>query len=390
MAWQKPLFLVQQDPLELWPSLIFCALFFILRWVVNIALTPIARYLTDYKLEHEKPDFLITSDAIRQDNIRNGTFKPSKQNNQEVSASERKQILSLIEDRDQSSESKLYAYISTLQLSGAQQREIRSYVQLCKEYDTHNNKFLESTFKLLAIVPIAVYGTWVVYFKHDFFFHPWKQWINFGDDLQRWDACHPQLKDEPLTQVYDAAMYWYYVVSLGYHLNRALGQFHNPSRKDFLALLIHHWTTLGLMLCSWMGGKTRSGCIILAIHESSDIFLESAKICGYCSLYWLADFFFILFFLSWVVLRLYSFCYRLLFTIYHCGYKHFWMGDHPLIYPYVCVSMLYVLECLHIYWFRLIMKIVINKIVGKRIADIRSGEDSDSDTKHVDGGKKQN
>ena len=81
----------------------------------------------------------------------------------------------------------------------------------------------------------------------------------------------------------------------GYHLNRALSQFHNPVRKDFVAMFIHHWTTLSLIFCSFVGGKTRCGCIILSIHESADVFLEAAKMFNYCSLPKLADFWFICF-----------------------------------------------------------------------------------------------
>ena len=163
-------------------------------------------------------------------------------------------------------------------------------------------------------------------------------------------------------------------------MQRALAQFSNPARKDFWALLIHHLCTLALMLLSFMGGSMRSGCIVLAIHECSDIFLESAKVAGYNSLYWVADIFFVFFFLSWVIFRLFLFCAKILYPVYVCGANTLWYKNHPLVYPMVCISMLYVLEGLHIYWFRMIMKIVWRKITGRRIADVRSGSESESES----------
>ena len=156
-------------------------------------------------------------------------------------------------------------------------------------------------------------------------------------------------------------------------------QFHNPARKDFVVLVIHHWTTLGLMFCSWVGGKVRIGCTVLNLHESTDILLESAKISSYASLYHMADIFFVLFLIAWIVFRLYFFCYRLLWSIYVCGGGSTWLGNHPLVYSQVCISMLYVLEALHIYWFRLILDVVWNKLAGNRIADVRSGSESEDE-----------
>lgn len=163
----------------------------------------------------------------------------------------------------------------------------------------------------------------------------------------------------------------------GYHLNRALAQFHNPVRKDFVALFIHHWTTLSLIFCSFVGGKTRCGCIILSIHESADIFLEAGKICLYCSYHNVADFLFIFFTMSWIGLRMISFCTKLLIPIYFCGVQTIWLGDKILVYSTVCIGMLYVLEALHIYWFMFIVQMIQRKFAGHQIRDVRSGSETE-------------
>lgn len=48
----------------------------------------------------------------------------------------------------------------------------------------------------------------------------------------------------------------------------------------------------------------RAGSIILALHDASDVFLEVGKMSKYSGAEALASFSFILFVLSWVVLRL--------------------------------------------------------------------------------------
>jgi hypothetical protein len=49
-------------------------------------------------------------------------------------------------------------------------------------------------------------------------------------------------------------------------------------RKDWAESFAHHVVTLGLLYYSWYGNFTRSGVMIMLIHDVSDIFLESAKV----------------------------------------------------------------------------------------------------------------
>lgn len=140
-----------------------------------------------------------------------------------------------------------------------QLRELKSWFLGMKSFDVQRAKYLESTFKLIVVVPIAVYGVYVVYFEHDLFVQDWKQWLFEGQTESIMDptGCSLRGADEPLVQQYDEWMVLYYVVSLGYHLNRALTQFSNPSRKDFVALFVHHWATLILMTGSFVSGRIR-------------------------------------------------------------------------------------------------------------------------------------
>jgi ceramide synthetase len=54
----------------------------------------------------------------------------------------------------------------------------------------------------------------------------------------------------------------------------------------------------------WWYRLTRAGSVILALHDASDVFLEIGKMSKYCGAESLASISFVLFALSWVVLRL--------------------------------------------------------------------------------------
>ena len=104
------------------------------------------------------------------------------------------------------------------------------------------------------------------------------------------------------------------------------------------------------MICSFIGGKLRTGCITLAIHEYSDIFLESGKLCTYIGYQIGADIFFVFFLLSWIIFRMYCFCYRLLYSITVCGTFTAFIGDTPLFFPLVNIGFLYILQVESIFY----------------------------------------
>eukprot|EP01084_Bolivina_argentea_P269047 457139_1 len=392
-----PRAVMQDDLTKLWPSLIMCIIIYIIRYIVNYIFKERADRITQYKIDTAKPHWLNISNSspnanntsndkplkgttINGTTINGTTTTINGTTTTTLTQKQSNKIMSLINTLKEKEANKLFNYASEINLTDVQIRGLKTYFTQIKQADSHKNKFLESTFKLVCMVPISLYGIYVVYFKHDFFINHWKQWINYGDNPQDMEYCKVNHQNEPLTQIYDDWILWYYIVSLGYHLNRAVMQFHNPARKDFVAMFIHHWVTLALMVFSFLGGKTRCGCIILSIHESSDIFLESAKVFSYHSNWFMADVFFIFFFLSWIIMRMIFFCQKLLYSVYICGGETTWLGNAPLIFPQGCIYFLYVLECLHIYWFTYIMKIVINKLSGKRISDTRSGSESEDDS----------
>lgn len=247
-----------------------------------------------------------------------------------------------------------------------QKRELKSYHKALNELDLKKEKFLESVYKLSVVASISCYGFWVVNIHHDLFVHHRKQWPKYPDT-------------EPYRQETDNYLLWYYILSIGYHLQRTLTQFHNPARKDFIALFIHHWSTIVCLLFSYLAAFLRTGSLVMFLHENSDIFLESAKISSYCHWIFGKELFFGLFVISWFVMRLWAFPYKVLYEIIRFGSKQLWMGNSPLFYNWTCVILLFILEGLHIYWTYFIFAVFYRKWHGKATHDIRSDNEEDED-----------
>jgi hypothetical protein len=58
----------------------------------------------------------------------------------------------------------------------------------------------------------------------------------------------------------------------------------------------------------------RAGSIILALHDASDVFLEIAKLTKYCGSEIVPSIFFVIFALSWVILRLIYFPFYIIWS----------------------------------------------------------------------------
>eukprot|EP00483_Globobulimina_turgida_P000181 UN00181 len=340
-------FRILLNPIQLWPSLLVAIFIALIRIIVNHYFSSTANRITRQKIRLSKPEWL------------NKNLKTYNQIMKSMDALNEKEF------------AKLHDHAMNLHLTSHQIRALKSYFIAYKQFHIQSDKFLEATFKLIAIIPISLYGIYICYIRNDFFMNHWKQWIHFGDpvsDIQ----CDINYENEPLIQQYDDYILWYYIISFGYHLNRALTQFYNPKRKDFVALFIHHWVTLCLMVCSFVAGKLGTGCITLAIHEYSDIFLECGKLCQYTSFQLGADIFFVFFLLSWMIFRMYFFCYKLLYSLAVCGVYTIWLDGRLLFFAAVNIGFLYVLQGIHIYWLRLILKVIQNKLSGGQVSDVRS------------------
>ncbi|XP_065875912.1 ceramide synthase 1 LOH3-like [Euphorbia lathyris] len=95
--------------------------------------------------------------------------------------------------------------------------------------------------------------------------------------------------------MYAAGFYTYSIFALIFWETR---------RSDFGVSMSHHVATVILIVLSYILRFARIGSVVLALHDASDIFLEITKMSKYSGAEAMASFAFILFVLSWIILRL--------------------------------------------------------------------------------------
>jgi ceramide synthetase len=163
--------------------------------------------------------------------------------------------------------------------------------------------------------------------------------------------------------------------------------FWETRRSDFGVSMAHHVATAMLIVLSYIFRFARVGSVVLAIHDASDVFLEIGKMSKYSGAEALASIAFIIFVLSWIILRL---IYYPLWVLWSTSYEVLQVVDKdkhkvagPIFY-YVFNSLLYCLLVLHIYWWILMYRMLVKQIQarGQLSDDVRS--DSDSEDEHED------
>ncbi|KAI8848607.1 TLC domain-containing protein [Chytridium lagenaria] len=160
----------------------------------------------------------------------------------------------------------------------------------------------------------------------------------------------------------------------------AFSVFFDPKQKDIVALLIHHITTVVIILASYFLGLYRIGAVILLLHDVSDPFMEIAKMFVYTGNQRMADLFFAQFAVVFLVTR------NFIFPVYviTASPLYAYHEDGSMI-PYghwemnwACIALLCVLCALHYYWGYLIVKMVFKALVEKKVeGDIRDDDEDD-------------
>jgi hypothetical protein len=181
----------------------------------------------------------------------------------------------------------------------------------------------------------------------------------------------------PLQPVSKAINY-YYQIELGAYIHQIMWT--EVSRSDSLEMILHHLVTVLLIVGSYLTNFTRIGSSILLLHDSSDVFLESAKVfvyiskskngkwaCNFCDT--LFAFFAISFFITRLILYPRYLVYSLLYEAPEI------MGPWPG-YP-LFVGLLMVLQGLHIFWFYLILKMIPSLLSTGIQKDERSDDEGD-------------
>ncbi|KAF9764721.1 Ceramide synthase 2 [Nosema granulosis] len=154
---------------------------------------------------------------------------------------------------------------------------------------------------------------------------------------------------------------------------------HGYNMKDKNQMILHHIVTLTLIGGSFLLGYSRYGMVVMALHDISDPFLESAKLFIYLKEKITADIIFTLFSIIFIISRLFIFPYVVLYPL-GC---HLFSGKANLIehFFFVFLSSLFVM---HVFWTKMIGKVAKNVIVKHEVRDVRSSSTDLPDRTKID------
>lgn len=221
-------------------------------------------------------------------------------------------------------------------------------------------KFIESLWKFVLYGSLFVFG-FCILVTEDFFWDTKLSWE--GYPMKIW-----AMKE---------SVYWYYMVELGYYGSCLIYQFFDVKRKDFAQMFIHHVCTVMLIGISFTASMSRIGTCIMLLHDFSDIFLEATKMSKYTHSSNCANIFFVVFAVTFFISRILIFPSKLVYSTFveTVGVVY----GFPILINGAFLTCLYLL---HLFWFSLIVKIIVQ--FSKEGSDGVKGDDRSEDDAETD------
>ena len=125
----------------------------------------------------------------------------------------------------------------------------------------------------------------------------------------------------------------------------------------------------------WLG-SLRIGLLVLLLHDSSDIIADLLKMSNYMGFdeqsgLYLTELLFVSNLICWLYLRMWLFPFHVIATVAHDANPYFHVKDGVFsMASYVgikiCLALLCVLACMHIYWWMLFMRIAVRLVNPKK------------------------
>ena len=210
-------------------------------------------------------------------------------------------------------------------------------------------------------------------------------------------AVKIMLLDEDLPWMSDSDLFWngwphhevtpamqsIYALYIGLYVHQLVFLFLDTKTSDFYALLVHHIITLSIVLSSWVVSFTRIGAFTMVLHDVSDVFLELAKCFNYCKAKYPriangADFFFLVFAISFFWLRLGVYPNRVVYSSMFEACRHVSCIDPPVLANCaptmtfgIFIPLLFGLQALQVFWGWKVLGVVITVLRGKELEDPR-------------------
>lgn len=170
-------------------------------------------------------------------------------------------------------------------------------------------------------------------------------------------------------------VYWYYTIELGFYWNLIFTVVTDHRRKDFTETLVHHAVTILLLYFSFACNQIRCGTLVLLVHDAVDFWMAAAKMAIYLKKTKTADSLFAIFLVVWFYTRLYIYPFRIVWaaSVQCLQYSPFF----PVYWP--LNILLWILQILHIIWTFMILRMVVAKLTGKDLKDVRSDTEQSSE-----------
>uniref|UniRef100_A0A673C2D2 Ceramide synthase 2-like n=1 Tax=Sphaeramia orbicularis TaxID=375764 RepID=A0A673C2D2_9TELE len=250
--------------------------------------------------------------------------------------------------------------ISLMSQCGKTQRQIEMWFRLRRNQDRpcRTKKFGEAAWRFFFYISAFMAGLTCLIDR------PW-----FWDLRECWRQYPIQVK-----LYFSLAHYWYYMLELGFYGSLLLRISVDIKRKDFKEQVVHHLATIFLLSFSYCANYVRIGTLVVLLHDSSDILLESAKMFNYGT-GWrkTCDALFIVFAAIFLVTRLVIFPSKIIHTTLVLSMEVF----EPFFGYYFFNVLLMVLQALHVFWAGLILRMIYKFLKGKLEKDERSDEESE-------------
>ncbi|KAG0251748.1 sphingosine N-acyltransferase lag1 [Mortierella polycephala] len=182
----------------------------------------------------------------------------------------------------------------------------------------------------------------------------------------------------------------YYLIQFGFWLQQIYVVNNDMKRKDYYAMLAHHFITCFLIGGSYAFHLTRIGNAILVVMDVSDVFLAIPKMLKYQGYTAICDYLFGLFVISWAITRHYLFP-IIIMSLYHGPQTFLEMKWEPENEEFLSLNiqrgflaLLYGLEAVLCFWFLMIFKVIYKMFNGAAADDNRS-HDEESEEEGVKG-----
>ncbi|KAL1317812.1 hypothetical protein AAHE18_15G160400 [Arachis hypogaea] len=174
-------------------------------------------------------------------------------------------------------------------------------------------KFKESAWKCVYFLSAEIFALSVTY-NEPWFTNTIYFWVGPGNQI--WPDQKIKLKLKGL-YMYGAGFYAYSILAL---------IFWETKRSDFGLSMTHHVASLALIVLSYMFRFVRVGSVVLALHDATDVFLETGKMSKYSGADTMASIAFLLFVIFWTLLRIIYYPFWVLWSTRHSSCSDWWLS----------------------------------------------------------------